>query len=151
MKTKNVSLVLIVLGVMLVGCQPKSQPVGGNIYTICDPQIGRSSPIVDETITSLGDILNDEIADIYIDQLNDGWLNKKQAEDDLLAIFGESDIEASTGPLWNMAMPVDLVATITYQDGTQRVAAVAGWRVCFQDKAGKPWYFQWDARLPDDW
>lgn len=151
MKTQNVSLMLVVLSVALVACQPKNQPVGGNIYTICDPQIGSSSPVVDETMAALGDILNDEIADVYIDQLNDGWLNKKQAEDDLLALFAESDIEASPNPLWNMAMPVDLVATITYRDGTQRVAAVAGWRVCFQDKAGKPWYFEWGDRLPDDW
>lgn len=143
---------LILFGVTLVGCQPKNQPVAaGGIYNLCDPQLGGTASGVDDTQATLGEILNGEIADIYIDQLYDGWLNEGQAEADLLALLGEGSIQASSGPLWNVDFPVDLVATITYRDGTQRVAAVAGWRVCFQDKAGQPWYFQWDDRLPDDW
>lgn len=149
MKTKNVSLMLMVLGVALVGCQPKNQPVpAGGIYNLCDPQLGSSAP---DTQATLGEILNGEIADIYIDQLYDGWLTKSQAEADLLAVLGEGSIQASSAPLWNLDFPVDLVATITYRDGTQRVAAVARWRVCFQDQAGKPWYFEWEDRLPEDW
>jgi hypothetical protein len=142
---------IMLYSAVLAGCQPKNQPVSGGIYNICDPQLGSTTPGVSDTSATLGEIFNGEIDEIYIDQLYDGWLTKGQAEADLLAILSEGGIQASSGPLWNMDFPVDLVATITYQDGTQGVAAVAGWRVCFQDQTGKPWYFQWDYRLPDDW
>ena len=117
----------------------------GGIYSICDPR-GRFFNSKLETKT-LGEVIGREIKDISIIE-SAGWKDAGQAKAQLTAKLQDSAIEAYSCPIWNMDIPVDLVGVIEYRNGFKGKIAVAAHRVGFQDSRGRPWYFQWNERIP---
>jgi hypothetical protein len=117
----------------------------GGIYSIVDPA---GSSLNGSGESTLGMVVGDSIDDIEIVEYNGGWEDEYQAKKELMAKLQDKEIVTSSGPLWNMDTPVQLVGVIRYHNGAQGKVAVAQHRVAFQDQAGKAWYFQWDERIP---
>jgi len=138
MKSIIFSICIILLGASFCFAQ-------GGIYSIIDSK-GISLNKFGES--TLEEVLGDAIKDISIIEYNGGWKDKDEAKTQLIKILHTKEIKASSTPLWNMDIPVELVGIINYVDGSEGKIAVAQHRVGFQDKMGKPWYFQWEDRIP---
>ncbi|MBU0469766.1 MAG: hypothetical protein KKD07_06915 [Candidatus Omnitrophica bacterium] len=120
----------------------------GGIYSLIDPEgkylnVKQKDYIVKE-------IIGKEIKDIVIIEYYGGWESKEVAIVEIIKILNDKEIKASSTPLWNMDIPVELVGIIKYGKGSEGKIVVSRHRVGFQDKKGKPWYFQWDERVPDN-
>jgi len=116
-----------------------------SLYAIIDP-FGKYADVEIEW-RNLQDIIKGNIKDIHIVEFHGGWRDETEARKQLIEIFKDKNIEASSGPLWNVDFPVELIAMIKYLDGSERTVAICGHRVGFQDQSGKPWYFQWEERI----
>ena len=117
----------------------------GGIYTIIDPKGVSLNKFGEST---LGEIIDDAVKDVLITEYNGGWKDKEEANSQLIKILHIREIRVSSAPLWNMDIPVEVIGVIKYKDGSEGKIAVAQHRVGFQDKTGKPWYFQWEERIP---
>jgi hypothetical protein len=115
------------------------------IYSTIDPY-GLSSDTHEES--TLGEIVGDTIKNVSIIEYHGGWKDKSQAREDLLNVLRNKKIKVSSWFLWPMDMPVELVGVIEYSDGSQGKIGVVKQRVGFQDKIGRPWFFEWDDRIP---
>lgn len=141
MKRINVVIVfaIILLGTSIAFAQ-------GSIYSICDPE-GKYLNTKEEWLP-LEAIIGNTIKDITVIEFHGGWKDKEEAKRQLMNKLQDIKIKASSLPRWSMDLPVELVGIIKYQDGFQGKIAVNQHRVGFQDKTGKPWYFQWEERIP---
>ncbi|MBU2540765.1 MAG: hypothetical protein KJ593_02585 [Candidatus Omnitrophica bacterium] len=118
----------------------------GGLYSIVDPE-GKNNHVKIEW-HRIEQIINSEIKDITIIEFNGGWKDVQEAKKQLLEKLNDKEVKVSSVPLWNMDIAVELVGIIEFQEGSQGKIAVAQYRVGFQDNTGKPWYFQWDERMP---
>jgi len=117
-----------------------------SLYAIIDP-LGKYADVKIEW-RNLQDIIGENIKDIHIIEFRGGWRNESEARMQLIEIFKDKKIEASSAPLWNVDFPVELIGIIKYLNGSEGKVAICGHRVGFQDQTGKPWYFQWEERVP---
>ena len=125
----------------------------GGIYNYCDPD--RRAPTEgppNEPGIALGKIVGDSLPEVRILFCSaDHWVACDKAVANFRDVLGNSASQVSEMPLWNMDIPVTLKGTLRYGKMVERPFAAAGWRVCFQDAGGKPWYFQWDPAIPAEW
>ena len=117
-----------------------------SLYAICDP-VGKYANVKIEWL-NLQNIIGEKIKDLHIVEFHGGWRNKTEARKQLIEILEDKNIEACSHPLWNVDFPVELIGMIKYSDGSEGKVAICRHRVGFQDKTGKPWYFQWEERNP---
>ena len=116
-----------------------------SLYAIIDP-LGKYANVKIEW-RNLHDIIGEKIKDIQIVEFHGGWRNETEARKQLIEILKDKNIEASSGALWNVDFPVELIGIIKYLDGSEGKVAICRHRVGFQDQSGKPWYFQWEERI----
>ncbi len=116
------------------------------IYSIVDPE-GKSVNTFEKY--RLKKVLGDTIKEIIITKYINGWKNKHEAKKELMAIFEDKEIIVSSGPLWNMDSPLELIGVIVYTNGAKGKFAVAQHRVGFQDSHENTWYFQWKDFLEE--
>ena len=124
----------------------------GGIYQECgirEPQSALEQGLAqDATVT---EVLGTPRPEVEVSLHTVGhWATKERAAEDLAKILSDAGLHVSPNPLWNMDIPVTLKGYLKF--GTiKRPFAVARWRVCFQDRDGSPWYFQWEPALPKEW
>ena len=138
MRTINIAICIFMLGASFCFAQ-------GGIYSIVDPKgvsVNKSGE------STLGTVIGEAIKDIEIIEYDGGWKDKEEAKEQLIKILNNKELKISSSALWNQDVPVQLVGIIEYADGSKGKIAVAQHRVGFQDKTGKPWFFQWEERIP---
>jgi LEA14-like dessication related protein len=116
-----------------------------SLYAIIDP-FGKYANVEMEWL-NLQDIIGETIKDIQIVESHGKWRNITEPRKQLLEILKVKNIEACSLPLWNLDFPVELIGLIKYSDGSEGKVAICRHRVGFQDKNGKPWYFQWEEGI----
>jgi len=103
---------------------------GEGVYHIVDPE-GKS--LNEFGWSTLGKIIGDSIRNISIIEYYGRWTDENEAKEQLIKILHNKEREISSAPLWNMDMPVQVIAMIDYVDGHKgKVAVVAEYRVGFQ-------------------
>jgi hypothetical protein len=149
----------ILLSAALCGCDWQAQetaetalqdPLRG-IYSVCDPMSDSQTVRVyrgqDMETRSVGQILGSSLKDIDILEVHGDWMSAEQAKKQMLAFLQTDENEAVSQPVWNVDWPIDIRGRLEFHDGSRSVVASANHRVCFQDRAGRTWYIQWNERL----
>ena len=141
-KTQKTNIIIFAIALLAASIASAQ----GGLYSICDPK--GAYLYTEEKWLTLEEIIGDSIKDIHIIKYYGGWKDENEAKEHLLNKLQDRTIKACSIPQWNMDMPVELVGMIEYRGGSQGKIVVAQHRVGFQDQSGKPWYFQWEERIP---
>jgi hypothetical protein len=117
------------------------------LYDVCDPQ-GRSFKLESGPSSRLADVLDEGTVTVEAVLFSPGWDTPEAAGQDILAFLSNPDEEASPTPIFALDFPLDLVAKLTYADGSEGVFAASLGKVCLTDRKGRAWYLQWAERFP---
>jgi hypothetical protein len=113
---------------------------------VCDPE-DRHHDSSKPTAT-LAEVLDGEVESVRVVALFRGWDSAEAAEADILAFLSVPDDTAYPSLIFDLDMPLDAVARLTYTDGSEGVFAVTYGKVCLTDPEGAAWYLLWEDRFP---